>query len=180
MKRWISGLAGIILVGGMSSAGTWVALGRSVPDGYPVDGRVGSMTAEHLQRAISHLGLDARSFNYENPNEHVLRLEVDDYEGGILKKSVVIARREIGFPGKHSFMILMDTRDPKRLGLSDEFLGPTGSGESEHAFFERPQGMSWSWNDRPILRAGERAALLYVIDQGGKGVDYPLCRWINW
>jgi len=174
MKTWKSFTAGLLLAGLIGSASVLVAFAQAKPDGYPVDGSVGSMTAQHLQRAISHLGLDARSFAYEIPKAHVLRAEVEDYAEGKLQKTEVIGHYEVPHVGKQSFMIFVDTRDAEHVVISEDFITPSGSSESAHAWLKKPKGFSWQWNDKAVLKVGERAPLFYLIDQGKKSISFPM------
>lgn len=157
------------------SVGALAGFTAAKPAGYPVDGRVGSMTAEHLQRAISLLGLEARSFAYESPKEHVLRVDVEDYVEGILVKTERLSRHEVPHVGKHSFMIFSDSRDKEHLVLSSAFIGPSGSSESAHAWMKKPKnGWGIWWNDKAVLNVGEKTPLFYCIDQGQKSISFPM------
>jgi len=158
----------------VAAAGILAGFSAARPDGYPVDGRVESMTPQHLQRAISMLGLDARGFTYESPKEHVLRVDVEDYVDGKLDKTELLIRTEIPHIGKQSFMVFSDTRDQKHIGLSSAFITSTGSSHSAHAWLEMPKLRNIVWNDKATLKVGEKAPLFYCFDQGHKSYSMPL------
>ena len=170
MKTWKAFCAGALVF----SAGILAGFSAAKPAGYAVDGRVGSMTPEHLQRAISMLGLDARSFAYETPKEHVLRVDLEDYVDGKLDKAEQLSRNEVPHPGKQSFMIFSDTRDPKHLVLSSSLISPTGSSESAHAWLKMPTARGITWNNKATLKVGEKVPLYYCIDQGHKNISFPM------
>ncbi|RPH36096.1 MAG: hypothetical protein EHM91_16455 [Planctomycetota bacterium] len=171
MKISTASVVGALLI----AAGFLVGFTAAKPDDYPVDGRVGSMTTEHLQRAIFLLGLDARSFAYETTREHVLRIDVEDYVDGKLDKTERLGRHEVPHVGKQSFMIFSDTRDKDHFVLSSAFIGPSGNSESANAWLRKPKsGWGSLWNEKAVLRVGEKAPLYYCMDRGKKGMSFPM------
>jgi hypothetical protein len=171
MKTWKAFGAGALL----ASLGILAGFKAMAPDGYRLDGRIGSMTPEHLQRAISRLGLDARSFSYDTTGPHLLRIDVEDYVDGKLEKTECLTRNEIPHIGKQNFMIFVDSRDNDDLILSGEFVSAGGNSERSDARLKKPKP-SWtaSWSDEVVLNSGVKRPLYYCIAQGGKGLTFPL------
>jgi hypothetical protein len=171
MNVWKAFAAGIILSAVFGAAGILAASKR---DGYPVDGRVSSMTVEHLQRAISHLGLETRGFTFDTTQKHVLRVDVDDYVDGKLFASEQIGKHAMPIVGLQTFMLFCDSRDKERFAISEDFMSSTGPSEGATAHPKKPTGWGTWWNDNAVLRTGEKAPLFYIIDQGGKGITMPM------
>jgi len=174
MNVWKGFAAGIVLSAVLGAAGMLAAFSPSRRDGYPVDGRIDSMTVEHLQRAISHLGLDARAFTYDTSQKHVLRVDVDDYVDGKLSASEQIGKHVVPNVGRQTFMIFCDSRDKDRLAISDDFMSPCANSESADAAPKRPDRYVTHWNEGAVLRTGEKAPLLYLVDPAKKGFSYPV------
>lgn len=182
MKVWTLFVAGIVISGVFGAVGLLAAMAPSRPDGYVLDGRLDSMTTEQLQRAISHLGLDARSYTYDISRKHVLRIDVEDYADGKLTKSERIGRHEVPYVGKQSFMIFNDTRGKDRFVISEEFLSPIGSSVSAEASLDlsteeapdKPKAWGRWWNDKGVLKVGEKVPLLFVVDVRHKGITFPM------
>lgn len=174
MSVWKAFAAGIILSAVFGVAGILAAFAPPRDDGYPVDGRIGSMTVEHLQRAISHLGLDARGFTYDTSQKHVLRVDVDDYVDGKLFATERIGKHEVPSVGRQTFMLFCDSRDKDRFAISEDFMSPAGSSEGATAHPKKPSAWGTWWNDSAVLRTGEKSALLYLIDQGQKSISFPM------
>jgi hypothetical protein len=174
MKVWKSFAAGISLSIIFGAAGILAAFAPSKRDGYPVDGRVSSMTPDQLQRAIAKLGLEARSFTYDTSQKHVLRVEVDDYVDGKPVTSERIGRHDVPYVGRQTFMLFCDTRDKDYIVLSEDFMSPSGSGVGAQARFRKPKGWGTWWSDSVVLRVNEKAPLLYLIDQGEKSITLPM------
>jgi len=171
MKVWKAFAAGIILSAAFGAAGILAASKR---DGYPVDGRISSMTIEHLQRAISHLGLETRGFTYDTSSKHVLRVDVDDYVDGKLSASEQIGKHAVPNVGRQTFMIFCDSRDREHFVISEDFMSPSGNTESADAHLKKPKSWGTWWNDSAVLRTGEKSPLLYLIDQGHKSISLPM------
>jgi hypothetical protein len=175
MTVWKLFVSGILISGIFGAVGILAAMSPARPEGYPLDGRLDSMTPDQLQRAIAHLGLDARSFTYDISKKHVLRVDVEDYRDGKRTQTVLIGRHTIPHVGRQTFMIFSDSRDNDNFVLSEEFLSPTDSAEAEVCQLLKPKkGWGTWWNDRAILKVGEKAPLYYIIDLGGKKISFPM------
>jgi len=174
MKTWKPVAAVVVLSGLMGAAGVLVGFTQASLGGYQVDGRVESMTPAQLQRAVSLLGIDARSFTYHSVKPHVLRVEAEDYVDGKVQTTEVLGRQEVPGAGKQSFMVFVDTRQAEHLGFSEAFLGPVGGSTTGHAWVKRPKnGYAQGWSDKAELKVGERAPLFYLVEERGKAFTSP-------